>query len=308
MPTFDVTLPDALELDKQDWHALTGSALQILLIIVVAQFFRWLVKRLIARVVRRAASGHTPAFLANSKAGELLQDLRPGVSERRKQRATAMGDLLSSIASIVILAIALIMILDRFGISVAPILTGAGILGVALGFGAQTLVKDFLAGIFMIMEDQYGVGDSVDLGEASGTVEATGLRVTRVRDVDGTVWYVRNGEIIRVGNQSQNWARTVLDVTVSYDSDLDTVQKILAEEAHAMYDDEKYRGIIIEEPEVWGVERFAKDGVVVRVVLKTAPLQQWVVARTMRQRIKSRFDQAGVTMPTTYGPVEGPTA
>ncbi|RYJ06498.1 MAG: mechanosensitive ion channel family protein, partial [Actinomycetales bacterium] len=211
-------------------------------------------------------------------------------------------------ASIVILAIALIMILDRFGISVAPILTGAGILGVALGFGAQTLVKDFLAGIFMIMEDQYGVGDSVDLGEASGTVEATGLRVTRVRDVDGTVWYVRNGEIIRVGNQSQNWARTVLDVTVAYDSDLDVVQKILAEEAHAMYDDDKYRGVIIEEPEVWGVERFAKDGVVVRVVLKTAPLQQWVVARTMRQRVKARFDQAGVTMPTTYGPVEGPTA
>ena len=307
MPTFDVTLPDALELDKQNWHDLTGSALQILLIIVVAQVCRWLVKRLIVRVVKRAANGNTPAFLANSKAGELLQDLRPGVSERRKQRAAAMGDLLSSIASILILAIAVVMILAQVGIPVAPILTSAGILGVALGFGAQTLVKDFLAGIFMIMEDQYGVGDSVDLGEATGTVEATGLRVTRVRDVNGTVWYVRNGEIIRVGNQSQNWARTVLDVTVSYDSDLDVVQKILAEEAHAMYEDERYRAIIIEEPEVWGVERFAKDGVVVRVVLKTAPLQQWVVARTMRQRIKFRFDQAGVTMPTTYGPTEGPT-
>lgn len=308
MPTFDLAIPDGLQIHEDQWRNIAGNGVKIVVIVAVALVFRWLVKRLIKRVVTRAASGQVSGILSNTKAGELLQDLRPGVSERRKQRATAMGDLLSSIASVAILAIAVVAILDKVGIPVAPILTSAGILGVALGFGAQTLVKDFLAGIFMIMEDQYGVGDSVDLGEASGTVEATGLRVTRVRDVNGTVWYVRNGEIIRVGNQSQNWARTVLDVTVSYDSDLDVVQKILAEEAHAMYEDERYRAIIIEEPEVWGVERFAKDGVVVRVVLKTAPLQQWVVARTMRQRIKFRFDQAGVTMPTTYGPVEGPTA
>ena len=160
----------------------------------------------------------------------------------------------------------------------APIIASAGIVGVALGFGAQNLVKDFLTGIFMILEDQYGVGDVVDLGEATGTVEAVGLRVTRLRDVNGTVWYVRNGEIMRVGNQSQNWARAVLDVTVGYDADLDKVQKILQEEATAMFEDERFHDVIIEAPEVWGVERFDKDGAVVRVVLKTAPLEQWEVA------------------------------
>ena len=106
------------------------------------------------------------------------------------------------------------MMLSELGVNVAPIIASAGILGIALGFGAQSLVKDFLSGIFMIFEDQYGVGDVVDLGEAIGTVEAVSLRVTRLRDVNGTVWYVRNGEILRVGNMSQNWARTVLDVGV----------------------------------------------------------------------------------------------
>ncbi len=152
----------------------------------------------------------------------------------------------------------------------------------------------------MILEDQYGVGDAVDLGEASGTVEAVGLRVTRLRDVNGTVWYVRNGEILRVGNQSQNWARTVLDITVDYEADLDRVQVVLQEEATAMYEDEQFHDVIIEQPEVWGVERFDKDGAVVRVVLKTAPLQQWLVARAMRQRVKARFDKEGIRIPTTF--------
>ncbi|RYI98678.1 MAG: mechanosensitive ion channel family protein, partial [Actinomycetales bacterium] len=266
----------------------------------IALFIRWLVKRFIGRIVRRASRGSVPGVLANSKAGELLADLRPGASERRRQRASAMGDLLGSIATIIVIGIAFVMVLDQVGVNIAPLLTGAGILGVALGFGAQTLVKDFLAGIFMIMEDQFGVGDVVDMGEASGTVEAVGLRVTRLRDVNGTVWYVRNGEVLRVGNQSQNWARTVLDITVTYDADLAQVQRILADVAHTLYEEPALQGIIIEEPEVWGVERFDKDGAVVRVVLKTAPLEQWTVARTMRQRIKASFDEAGIRIPTSF--------
>ena len=125
-----------------------------------------------------------------------------------------MGDLLKSIITGVVVAVVITMALAELDYEIGPILASAGIVGVALGFGAQNLVKDFLAGIFMIFEDQLGVGDSVDLGEASGTVEAVSLRVTRLRDVNGTVWYVRNGEILRVGNQSQNWARTVLDVSI----------------------------------------------------------------------------------------------
>ena len=141
----------------------------------------------------------------------------------------------------------------------APLIASAGILGVALGFGAQSLVKDFLSGIFMIFEDQYGVGDVIDAGEASGTVEAVGLRVTRLRDVDGTVWYVRNGEIQRVGNMSQNWARTVLDVSVAYTEDLQRVRRVLQEVAHDLWYDDEYRGKIIEEPEVWGVQSLDPD-------------------------------------------------
>ena len=217
-----------------------------------------------------------------------------------------MGSILKSISGGLIIAIVIVMVLDQVGVNIAPIIASAGIVGIALGFGAQNLVKDFLSGIFMILEDQYGVGDSVDLGEAMGTVEAVGLRVTRLRDVDGTVWYVRNGEILRVGNQSQNWARTVLDITVAYESDLDQVQQLLQEEATAMYEDEEYHDIIIEAPEVWGVERFDKDGAVVRVVLKTAPLQQWPVARALRQRIKARFDAAGIRIPTSFIPGQPP--
>ncbi|MFT4298433.1 MAG: mechanosensitive ion channel family protein [Aeromicrobium sp.] len=295
MPDLDLSLPEG-----KLYEYLVERPSGVLLIVAVAFGARWLIKRFLARIVRRAAEGSVPSVLANSKAGEILADLRPGASERRKQRAKAMGDLLASIATLAIVAIAVVMILDQLGVNIAPLLTGAGILGVALGFGAQTLVKDFLAGVFMILEDQYGVGDSVDLGEAGGTVEAVGLRVTRLRDVNGTVWYVRNGEVLRVGNQSQNWARTVLDVTVGYEADLDQVQAILAEEAEALWRSERYQGVIIEEPEVWGVERFAKDGAVVRVVLKTAPLEQWAVARTMRQRIKVRFDEAGIRIPTSF--------
>ncbi|WP_229055083.1 mechanosensitive ion channel family protein [Aeromicrobium sp. Leaf350] len=295
MPDLDLSLPDG-----KLYEYLVERPAGVLIIVAVALLVRWIVKRFIGRIVRRASQGTVPGVLANSKAGEMLADLRPGASERRRQRASAMGDLLGSIATMIIIGIAFVMILDQVGVNIAPLLTGAGILGVALGFGAQTLVKDFLAGIFMIMEDQFGVGDVVDMGEAAGTVEAVGLRVTRLRDVNGTVWYVRNGEVLRVGNQSQNWARTVLDVTVSYDADLAQVQRVLADVAHTLYEEPALKGIIIEEPEVWGVERFDKDGAVVRVVLKTAPLEQWTVARTMRQRIKASFDEAGIRIPTSF--------
>lgn len=298
---------DVLPFDV-DWDIPAGAPyrwfvatpLSILLIVVLGLAFRWFVCRAIDRLVSRASKGAVPGVLANSKAGEFLADLRPAAHQRRQQRAETMGSLLKSVATGLILSIVTVMVLAKLGVEVAPIIASAGILGLAFGFGAQNLVKDFLSGIFMILEDQYGVGDSVDLGEASGTVESVGLRVTRLRDVNGTVWYVRNGEILRVGNQSQNWARTVLDVTVAYDTDLDRVQTILQDVATSTYEDPRFHDVIIEAPEVWGVERFDKDGIVVRVVLKTAPAQQWLVARAMRQRIKAEFDRAGIQIPTTF--------
>jgi small-conductance mechanosensitive channel len=288
-------LPDG---KAYEWFVATPGA--IILIVAVGLLFRWFVCRSIDRLVSRASAGSVPGVIANTKAGEFLDGLKQGTNKRRQQRAETMGSLLKSVATGVILAVVVVMVLAKLGVDVAPIIASAGILGIAFGFGAQNLVKDFLSGIFMILEDQYGVGDTVDLGEATGTVEAVGLRVTRLRDVNGTVWYVRNGEILRVGNQSQNWARTVLDVTVSYDADLDRVQEILQDVATTTYENPGFHDVIIEPPEVWGVERFDKDGVVVRVVLKTAPAQQWLVARAMRQRIKAEFDRDGIRMPTTF--------
>ncbi len=289
-----------------NWFVATPGT--IILIVIVGLVFRWFLSRAIDRLVTRASKGNLPSVIANSKAGDFLSDLRPGNSERRKQRAETMGSLLKSITTGLILSVAVVMVLAQLSVNIAPIIASAGILGVAFGFGAQNLVKDFLAGIFMILEDQYGVGDVVDLGEASGVVEAVGLRVTRLRDVNGTVWYVRNGEVLRVGNQSQNWARTVLDITVGYEADLDQVQTILQEEATAMFEAADFHDVIIEPPEVWGVERFDKDGAVVRVVLKTAPLEQWQVARAMRQRIKLRFDAEGIRIPTSFQTLMGPDA
>ena len=261
---------------------LIGKPLAILVIVLGAVLVRWLAAKAIDRVVRKAEqsplSGNRHTF------------------NRRAQRAKGLGSLLKSITTTVVFAIAFVMVLSELGINVAPILASAGVLGLAIGFGAQNLVKDYLAGVFMMIEDQYGVGDAVDLGEAVGTVENVGLRVTRVRDVDGTVWYVRNGEILRVGNQSQNWARTVLDVNVGYGEDLVHVREVLQEVAHGLWEDEDYKDVIIEEPEVWGVESLSPDWVVVRVTLKTAPMEQWAVAREMRARIKSRFDHEGIAM------------
>ena len=282
-----------------DW--VITKPLGILVILLIAVVARWLVHRLIDRVTARASDGVMPGSISLGKLGRSAE--KRGASNhsiaaaRHEQRAKAMGSLLKSIATGVIFAIATVMALAEVEVNIAPIIASAGIVGLALGFGAQSLVKDFLSGIFMIFEDQYGVGDVIDAGEAIGTVEAVSLRVTRIRDIDGTVWYVRNGEVLRIGNMSQNWAQTVLDVQVGYKEDIHRVREVLADVAHDMWEDEDYKGKIIEEPEVWGIQSLDPDGITVRVVLKTAPLEQWGVAREMRERIKARFDHEGIEIP-----------
>jgi len=283
-----------------DW--LIGLPLALLGLLLLGLVIRWILHRLVDRLVGRAAAGMIPARVHRLSLGSLgagksrsPQDI--AVATRRVQRAKTMGSLLKSIITGLVVAVVATMMLAEVGVNVGPIIASAGILGIALGFGAQSLVSDFLSGVFMIVEDQYGVGDEVDLGEAMGTVEAVSLRVTRLRDVNGTVWYVRNGEILRVGNMSQNWARTVLDVSVAYHEDLNRVRRVLEDVAHDLWDDEDFKGVIIEEPSVWGVQELGIDGVVVRVALKTAPLEQWAVAREMRARIKARFDHEGIEIP-----------
>ncbi len=271
-----------------------GKPLTIFWLIIFGIVGRWLLHKLVDRLVARAAGGVLPNKLAR---GPFADPGGETAVHRRVQRAETMGGLLKSIVTGVVFSIVLMMVLAEIGVNIAPLIASAGIIGVALGFGAQSLVKDFLSGIFMIFEDQYGVGDAVNLGDISGTIEAVGLRVTRLRDVDGTVWYVRNGEILKVGNQSQNWSRTVLDVAVGYKEDVTRVRRLLKEVAHELAEDENFRDQIIEEPEVWGVQSLGPDSVVVRVTLKTLPQKQWMVAREMRERIKDRFDAEGISMP-----------
>lgn len=282
-----------------DW--VVGKPSALVGLILIGLVVRWLLHRLIDRVVLKAEHGVLPDRVSRAISGgrmgaalNLRED--PGYT-RRVQRAATMGSLLKSIVTGVVLVVIALMFIAELGYDIAPLIASAGIIGVAIGFGSQALVKDFLSGIFMIFEDQYGVGDEVDLGEAVGTVEAVSLRVTRLRDVNGTVWYVRNGEILRVGNMSQNWARTVLDVNVGYGEDLARVRGVLADVAHDLWEDDDFKGRIIEEPSVWGVQDLGPDSVVVRVALKTAPLEQWAVAREMRQRIKYRFDHEGIEIP-----------
>ena len=279
-----------------DWvNLVVAKPAAILGLLLVGFIVRWLLHRLIDRITTQAAEGTVPGVLQRGKAQKVLESSAPAM-QRREQRARTMGSLLKSITTGVVFTVVGFMAISELGYDIAPLIASAGILGIALGFGAQSLVADFLSGVFMILEDQYGVGDVVDLGEAVGSVEAVGLRVTRLRDVNGTVWYVRNGEILRVGNASQNWARTVLDVNVSYDQDLRKVREVLQEVAHGLWDDEDYRDVILEEPEVWGVQALTPDWVTVRVTLKTAPLKQWGVAREMRERIKARFDHENISM------------
>ncbi|RZI85710.1 MAG: mechanosensitive ion channel family protein, partial [Microbacterium sp.] len=243
-----------------------GKPLAIVWLVVLGLLGRWVLVKVIDRLVARAASGVVPSKLAK---GPFFDQTGENGAHRRVQRAQTMGSLLKSVVTGLIFVVVLMMAISELGYDIAPLIASAGIVGVALGFGAQSLVKDFLSGIFMIFEDQVGVGDTVNLGEASGTVEAVSLRVTRLRDVDGTVWYVRNGEIIRVGNQSQNWSRTVLDIAVGYKEDITRVRRILKEVAHDLWEDAGYRDRIIEEPDVWGVQSLSPDSVVVRVTLKT---------------------------------------
>jgi small-conductance mechanosensitive channel len=216
------------------------------------------------------------------------------VDERRKQRVRALGAILRSAASVTIFSIAGFAVLGDLGINLAPLLASAGVVGVAIGFGAQNLVRDYLSGIFMLVEDQYGVGDVITVGDATGTVENVTLRITRVRDVNGIVWHIRNGAIETVGNESQGWARAVIDFPVPFESDLVTIRNVLQATGDAMWNEPTWRAVMLEAPEVWGAQEISSERVLMRIVAKTAPLRQWEVEREMRARAKAALHQAGI--------------
>lgn len=255
-----------------------GRVLRIGFVIVLALVARALAYRLIHRVTEHAAASRLAA----------------GTSERREQRARALGQILLSAVSVIIFFIAALTVLSDMGINLAPLLASAGVLGVALGFGAQNLVKDYLAGIFMLVEDHYGVGDVISVGKAAGTVEAMTLLTTTIRDLNGVVWHVHNGAISRVGNESQGWSRAVIDYPVPYDSDLARIKDLMEQAAAGLWADPAWHELMLEQPEVWGAQELSGTEVIMRIVAKTAALRQWEVARELRTRVKSGLDAARI--------------
>lgn len=299
-----MSLPLALPAPVEAWwteHAefLVTVPLRIALILVLAIVLRYVAVRLIKRAVTQMVSApRKMESRIRSTAGRAVVDKNRRIAaERRKQRAQTLGQMLGSIATLVIFATAVVLMLGELGVALGPIIASAGIVGLAIGFGAQTLVADYLSGIFMLMEDQYGVGDWVDVGDASGAVEEVGLRVTQLRDLDGVLWFVRNSQIYRVGNHSQDWAQTVLDVPVGYDQDIDRAGELVLAAARGLTEDSEYKHQVLDEPELWGVQDVTADAVVLRLAVRTAPLEQWAIARELRKRIKSALDQEGVRMP-----------
>ncbi|MGW3339569.1 MULTISPECIES: mechanosensitive ion channel family protein [Streptomyces] len=281
--------------------ALVEVPLRIALIVVVLGVIRWVAKRAITRVVQHILQpsgneGEPRPRRSGRGAAVLLRD-RSRASQRREQRARTIGSVLSSGVTIVLALLGTAMILDQVGIALGPLLASAGVVGLAIGFGAQSLVADYLSGLLIMVEDQYGVGDTVDLGEAVGEVEHIGLRLTHVRDLNGGLWHIRNGEVLRVRNDSQDWARAVLDVAVAYDANLDTVYQVLEDAGRALRENPAFADVLLEDPSVWGVQSLDADGVVVRLAVKTVPLQQWSVTRELRRRVKDALDAAGIDIP-----------
>ncbi|MGO9082449.1 MAG: mechanosensitive ion channel family protein [Streptosporangiaceae bacterium] len=257
-----------------------SAGLRIAGVLLLALLLRAGARRLISRFARRISENADLRAERNGYAAP----------ERRRQRAAALASILRNVASITIFSIALMMILGDMGLNLAPILASAGVIGIAIGFGAQNLVQDFLAGIFMLLEDQYGIGDSVSIGSISGTVEGVSLRITRVRDVNGVAWHIRNGTIQQAGNQSHGWARAVVDFPVPYDSDVPAISAGMAEAATDMWRESPWRGIILDQPEVWGVQDVSVETVVLRVTARTAPMRQFEVARELRRRLISAVE------------------
>jgi moderate conductance mechanosensitive channel len=280
------------------WVPLVAGAADVLLtmvlILAVALTVRGIAHRLIVRVTYRAGEGVLPERL-RGKGSPPSDGTSAVLTERRRQRAETMGSVLRSIASVVILGTAALMVMSRLGVELAPLLTSVGIIGVAIGFGAQELVKDFIAGMFMLLEDQYGVGDVIDTGVATGTVEAVTLRITRIRDTEGKVWYIRNGTITRVGNESQGWSRAVVDVPVPYTADIAAIRDLLQRITADLWEDLELRDTaIVEEPAVYGLEQISDTAIIFRVSVKTVPGKKAEIARELRLRIKKALDEAGL--------------
>jgi small conductance mechanosensitive channel len=278
---------DAAGWVEENWSTWLNTGLRILLILAIAILLRIAIRRTLTKLIDRM--NRSAQAVEGTALGGLLVN-----AERRRQRSEAIGSVLRSVASFVIMGTAGLMIMGAFEIDLAPLLASAGVAGVAIGFGARNLVTDFLSGVFMILEDQYGVGDSVDAGVASGEVVEVGLRVTKLRGDNGEIWYVRNGEIKRIGNLSQGWATATVDVVIRPSEDLDRVRALIAGVAEDLAKAEPWNEQLWGPVETLGLNEVLLESMTVRVAAKTMPGKALGVERELRWRIKRAFDAAGI--------------
>jgi small conductance mechanosensitive channel len=266
------------------------SAIHIVLIAVGALVLRAVLLASVKRVVRGVVTG----VRGKNKTDDA--DESPLAKARVVQRTRTIGSVLGNFITWGISLVAVIMVLGELGVAVGGLIAGAGIIGAALGFGAQSLVRDLISGLFIVFEDQFGVGDVVDVGEAKGVVETVGLRVTQIRDVEGTLWYVRNGEIIRVGNQSQGWSRVVLDIAIDADASIDKARTAIEQAAKNLAKHPTHKHDLLGEAEVWGVQDFDGDQVVLRFAQLVSPKTIDSVSRELRAEILSALTKAKVPL------------
>ncbi len=288
-------------MDTFDWDMfwqIWGTPIRIIALLVGAGILRAALRFSIKRVVDRVVSG-----VKKAQAVEHTVELSasPLHAVRVVQRTRTIGSVLNNLATWAIISVTLVLVLAELNFSVTALIASAGVLGAALGFGAQNVVKDMLNGLFMVFEDQLGVGDIVELtstqGPVSGVVEEVGVRVTQVRDVNGTLWFVRNGEIVTVGNKSQGWARVILDIPAPYTSDVEAVEEVMLSTAVALSEAPEWRRKVLEKPEIWGIESISAEALVVRLVVKVRTADQFDIARELRLRLKLALDEMGVTLP-----------
>ncbi|MEV4870862.1 mechanosensitive ion channel family protein [Streptomyces syringium] len=281
------TANDAAGWVEENWSIWLSNGLRMILIIVIAVAMRHLIRRAITKLIARM--NRSAEAVDGTALGSLLVN-----AERRRQRSEAIGSVLRSVASFLIMGTAALTVLSVLQINLAPLLASAGVAGVAIGFGARNLVTDFLSGVFMILEDQYGVGDEVDAGVATGTVIEVGLRVTKLRGANGEIWYVRNGEVKRIGNLSQGWATAGVDVQVRATEDLERVRSVVIAAGEEMAKAEPWNERLWEPVEVLGLDAVYLNSMVVRVSAKTMPGKALGVERELRWRIKQSLDEAGI--------------
>lgn len=263
-----------------DWNVILPKLIQIGVVLLFI-FLAYRVTRLVLnRIIARD-----------------IEEDDPIVRRLRQQRVQTVSALVGNVVLVVFVIIGAITTLETVGIPIAPLLASVGVIGLAVSFGAQSLVKDVISGTFMLLEGQFGIGDVVRVGDASGSVERITLRTTTLRDLYGAVHIIPNGEITRVTNLTKAWSKNVLDIGVAYKEDVDRVIEVLRDEGAQFAEDENWGQLLLDPPEVLGIDSFGDSAVVIRMVSRTLPLKQWEVGRELRRRIKKRFDAEGIEIP-----------